>query len=292
MASPRHAGVEAGGTKFRCAVASDGKLLAECTVATGDPEDTLREVAAFFDACRVTHGGVDAVGVASFGPLQLDPASPRYGEIIGSPKHAWNGVNLVRHCRMILDAPVVLDTDVNAAAAFELENCPAARRLAYVTVGTGVGVGLSTRGAESSAAVHLEGGHVPIARHPALGTAAGTCPFHGACVEGVASGTAINTLWGKPLDRLPDAHCAFDVVADAIGQLCASIHYLIAPDRIVLGGGVLSDERMLPRIRAGFAVRIAGYHGPRDPLFEFLRAPSAPDPGLHGALLIARRAVR
>lgn len=283
------AGIEAGGTRIRCAVAEDGRIVARRELATRNPDATLTEIAEFFDAAQAAHGAVVAAGIATFGPVVLDPRSRRYGEIHGSPKTAWNGVNLRDEIARMLDAPAFIDTDVNAAALAELMVDPMADSLAYVTVGTGVGVGVAGRTVTGGGRQHGEGGHLLVQRHALLRGLRGTCRFHDDCVEGIASGPAIEGLWGAPLNVLPDDHIALDVVADALAQLCLAIHYVSMHDRIVLGGGVIGDTRLLPRVRREFTNRLAGYHLPAVPIEMFIRPTSWPDAGLRGALSLAER---
>lgn len=284
-----HAGIEAGGTRIRCAVARGGRIVADGQFATRNPDVTLCEIEGFFRAARNVHGAVSAAGLATFGPVVLDPHSEHFGEIQGSPKTSWNGVDLRGEISRIVDAPVALDTDVNAAALAELMADPGIASLAYVTVGTGVGVGSASRTDPAQRRSHGEGGHLLVQRHALLRARRGLCMFHGDCVEGIASGRAIEGLWGAPLNVLPDEHIALDVVADALAQLCLAIHYLSTPDRIVLGGGVMGDPRLLPRIRRDLAQRLAGYHGPAVPTDLFIRTASFTDAGLRGALLLAGR---
>ena len=293
-----YGGIEAGGTKFVCGVGDeDGNSLETCTIATGAPSETLDAVRAFFTQAEVRHGRCGAFGVASFGPLDLDPLSPGHGSITRTPKPGWTGVNLLRWTRETFDRPAAIDTDVNAAAIAEngVPDARALRSLAYVTCGTGIGVGLVVEGRPVHGMSHPEAGHILPRRHPAHEGFAGCCPYHGDCYEGLASGPAIIAAWGQSLSHLPDDHPAWEVEAAYLGQLCATLVLTVAPQRIVLGGGVMKQQRLFPMIRERVARDLAGYIAPLDdPLaLDRLIVPPAcvEPPGLVGAYGLARRAL-
>jgi fructokinase len=203
---PLFGGVEAGGTKILCAV-GDGETGARETVriATRDVDSTTREMLAYFEGARSRHGAVSAIGLASFGPLDLDPTSPTFGRITATPKPGWNGADLRGALAGRLAVPVAIDTDVNAAALAEarLGAARGCASVAYVTVGTGIGFGLLSDGRTVRGRGHPEAGHLIPRRHPAHDGFAGCCPFHGDCLEGLASGTAIMAAWGASLADLP-----------------------------------------------------------------------------------------
>ena len=184
------AGIESGGTKFVLAVANEADaIVARQTIATRDPETTLAEAAAWFAA----RGRLRALGIASFGPLSLDPADPQYGRVLATPKPGWAGFDLVGFLRSRFDVPIALDTDVNGAAVGE-HRYGAGKgggSLAYITVGTGIGGGLVLDGKPVHGAAHPEFGHLFVPRHARDQEFPGTCPHHGACLEGLASGPAI-----------------------------------------------------------------------------------------------------
>jgi fructokinase len=212
-----------------------------------------------------------------------------WGHIQDTPKRAWAGFDLAGAVADAAGAPVVLETDVGAAALAEAAIAGGEALVAYATVGTGIGVGLAQGGRVLRGKRHGEGGHVPILPHAAMGKS--VCPFHADCLEGLASGPAIQSHWGAPLDRLPEDHAGRAAIADALAQLCVGLLYAVSPDRIVLGGGVMTGGALLPAIRAAAQARMGGYHVPPGGLDAVITGPrSAIAPGLAGALLLAERA--
>lgn len=292
---PRYAAIEAGGTKVLCGLGdASGGSIESLRINTEGPDETLAAVLAFFNDAMERHGPVSALGVASFGPLDLDPTSARYGSITTSPKLDWRGVDLLGHLQRALDVPAAIDTDVNAAAMAEARVGAGGQRrtVAYVTVGTGIGAGIALDGEIRHAGGHTEAGHLILRRHPDHGNFPGVCPYHGDCLEGLASGPAIQAAWGVPLDKLPADHPAWCVQADYLGQLCVTLVLTHAPDRIVLGGGVMSQLGLFPKVRARTRHWLAGYIEPFDA--DLLIVPPACDEasGLVGAYLLAADAER
>lgn len=283
--------VEGGGTKFVCAVGRGiDATVAEATVPVSTPVETLAQVFEFFAQAPA----VAAFGIASFGPLELDPASPGFGRLLRTPKAGWSGADLVGPFVARFGRPVALDTDVNGAALAELAATNGAvRSLAYVTVGTGVGGGLVVDGASVRGLLHPEMGHVAVRRARDDDDFAGVCPFHGDCVEGLASGPAVVRRWGAPLSKLPDGHVAFERLGDYLGQLAATIALVTSAERITFGGGVLSDGRLLPFVRRAAHARLGDYLRPErlGRLEDYVVAPTyGSRAGLAGAFLLAARA--
>lgn len=285
--------IEAGGTKFVCAVGSAARGPVEmATIPTRSPDETFADVAAFFRSVA-HHGRPGAIGVGSFGPLELDPASSDYGRILRTPKPGWEGVDLIGRTRAIAGVAVALDTDVNAAALAEAAAAgDAISSLAYVTVGTGIGVGLVVDGRPVHGLGHPEAGHMLPRRHPSHDGFAGTCPFHGDCLEGLASGTAIRAAWG-PASSFPAEHPFWEAEAWYLAQLCASLFLTASPARIVLGGGVMNQQRLFAPVRrrtvdilGGYLQRISG-----ETIDALIVPPGCAVPsGLMGALLLGERA--
>ncbi len=290
-----HGAIEAGGTKFVCAVGSAATgSLRTATIPTRDPDATFAEVATFFREAA-DFGSVAGIGVASFGPVGVDPASPDYGKILATPKPGWEGTDLLTRIRAFLDVPMAIDTDVNAAALAEVRAAgPDMRQLAYVTVGTGIGVGLVSEGRPVHGIGHPEAGHILVRRHPAHEGFAGTCPFHGDCLEGLAAGPAVSSAWGAPASELAADHPFWEVEADYLAQLCMTLFLTMAPQRIVLGGGVMKQERLIPLIRARTADLLGGYvQAARDEaaMERLIVPPACTEPsGLVGAILLAEQA--
>jgi fructokinase len=288
--------IEGGGTKFVCAVgASPLALIERVEVPTTDPVSTLRACVAFFRAAHARHGALHAVGIGCFGPLQLQREASGYGCLLGTPKAGWSGFNVLEPIREALQVPVALDTDVGAASRGELE-FGAGRgfgSLAYVTVGTGIG-GAVAPAAPGAHLMHAEMGHLVVRRDARDAGFAGTCPFHGDCLEGLASGPAVLARWGCNLHSLPAAHPGRDIIAGYLAQLAAAIALLHAPQVLVFGGGVMSDGSLLPRVRAATHGLLAGYLSPlretRD-LETYIRPPVlGRDAAIAGALLMASHA--
>jgi fructokinase len=254
--------VEAGGTKFVCAVGDEGgNLLAEARFPTADPASTLSRVREFFVEHSRALGALNAIGVASFGPVVLDRASPSFGCIANTPKAGWSGTDMVGALSRQFSCPVGFDTDVNAAALAEYR-WGAGRRidnLVYLTVGTGIGGGVLVNGAPLHGLSHPEIGHIRPRRHPGDLSFSGVCPFHGDCVEGLASGPAIVARTGGELQNLHPAHAQWDIEADYLGQLCAQLVLTLSPRRIIMGGGVMSQQRLLTPIRQRLQQWLGGY---------------------------------
>jgi fructokinase len=295
MSEPILGGVEAGGTKFVCAVArGTGEILAETRIPTTAPEETLGRVVAFFSGAARDHGSIEAFGIASFGPVEIDPASPRWGRLLHTPKPGWADIDLVGPLREGFGARVSLDTDVNGAALAEsLFGAGAGgRSLVYFTVGTGIGGGAIVDGATLRGVSHPEMGHIPVPRHPDDSQFAGVCPFHRDCLEGLASGPAMRARWGTPAESLPSDHAAWEIEGFYLANLCAIASMFLAPQRIVLGGGVMKSPPLLPSVRRWTRSILAGYLPSLDrPLDEYIVAPSLGDrAGIRGALALADRA--
>ena len=250
-AAPTVAGVELGGTKCVCTLAAGpSSVVAQQTVPTRTPDETLDEVGRILAGWQ---GRFAALGIASFGPVDLDRASPRWGWITSTPKPGWQDIDVARRLGQPFGLEAAFDTDVNGAALAEMR-WGAGRGLgdfAYVTVGTGVGVGLIVNGRPTRGFQHCELGHVRVPRLDG-DEWAGTCPYHGACVEGLASGPAIARRLGvADPASLPAGHPVWDGVVHALAQLCHVIVCAGAPRRIAMGGGVLSGRpELLPRIEA------------------------------------------
>ncbi len=289
--------MEAGGTKFVCAASKRGELLAQTRIPTRGPDATLAAALQFFATVMAEHGELSALGIAAFGPLDLRNTSPTFGRLLGTPKHGWAGTDLVAPFARRFGCPVAIDTDVNAAALAETLHGAArgCRTAVYVTVGTGIGGGAVVDGRTLRGSPHPEMGHIRIARHERDTTFAGVCPFHGDCLEGVASGPAIVARYGAPLDALPSDHEAITIVGHYLGQLTANVLLMISPERVILGGGVMSSEPLLRETRAATARLLNGYGGygaSAASLEQTIVAPGLGErSGIVGALVLAERAL-
>ncbi|MEE4317883.1 MAG: ROK family protein [Erythrobacter sp.] len=250
--------IEAGGTKFVLAVGpSPDRLTAQTRIPTRDPATTLAEAADWFAA----QGALKALGIGSFGPLELDPASPRRGFITNTPKPGWADCDIAGFFRARLGVPVSIDTDVNAAALAEYAaaRTQGCRSLAYLTIGTGIGGGLVLDGQPVHGIAHPEMGHIFPRRHSEDCDFPGLCPHHGDCLEGLASGPAIKARWGASLSELADNHPGHAIIADYIAQACHTLFATLAVERVIIGGGVAKTPGLLARIAARTEALAAGY---------------------------------
>ncbi len=253
-------GVEGGGTKFVCVLGTGPDHVVEETVfPTTTPGETLRRVVDFFLSSRE---GVElqAIGVASFGPIDLDPNSPSYGSITTTPKAGWQHTDVVGRLRRALGVPIGWDTDVNGAALGERRwgAGAGADPLVYLTVGTGIGGGAIVTGRPLHGLLHPEMGHLLV---PAFDgdTFPGVCPFNGRCLEGVASGTALHERAGRPAQTLATDDPVWDLEAQYLAYGLLSITEIIAPRRIVVGGGVAGVPGLLDRVRRHLVRLNGGY---------------------------------
>ncbi len=247
------AGVELGGTKCVCLLGTgpDDVRAMERLPTGADNEHAMRQIEAQFDRWRQQYGPVRALGIASFGPVDLRPLSRTFGFITSTTKAGWRNTDVAQRLGRRLGVPVGFDTDVNGAALAEGRWGAAAglSDYAYATVGTGIGVGSIVRGRSVFGMNHTELGHIRVVRKPG-DTFAGVCPFHGDCVEGLASGPAIEARTGKPPAALPADDPAWEFVAHTLAQLLHTIVLTTAPQRIFLGGGVMAGQaHLFERVR-------------------------------------------
>lgn len=256
-----YGGIEGGGTKFVCVVASGPEdVRAETRFPTTTPAETIGRALAFFQEAAA-HEPLAAVGIATFGPVDLNPASPTYGYITSTPKPHWAQTDITGPVQAALGVPVGFDTDVNGAALGE-HHWGAARGLdtfLYFTIGTGIGAGVVVNGAPVHGLVHPETGHILLRRDPQRDPFPGKCPFHGDCFEGLAAGPAMGARWGAPAETLPPDHPAWELEAEYIAQaLCVQILSL-SPQRIILGGGVMQQPALFPMIHRRVPELLNGY---------------------------------
>jgi len=288
--------IEGGGTKFVCAVGASPQEMHESVVLpTSDPQSTLAACVEFFAAAERKFGALDALGFACFGPLDLRTDGPTFGHMLATPKAGWSGVDLLGPLRSRFSVPIAIDTDVAAAALAEWR-LGAGRgfgSVAYVTVGTGIGADIAPRDRNVRRLMHSEMGHIAVRRDP-RDTFAGVCPFHGDCLEGLASGPAIYKRWGCELAELPPEHVAWQVIGSYLGQLAATIALVLSVEGIVFGGGVMASGLLLPHIRTAAAATLRGYLQPlahEGALDGYITAPLlGTRAGIVGALLLAELA--
>jgi len=294
MSDVRFAGVELGGTKCVCVRGTgDGEIHAAVRVPTRDPETTMAEIEAVLDGWRAEKGGFAGLGIASFGPLDLDRTSPGYGRVVATSKPGWSGADVAGRLERRYGVPTGFQTDVAGAAVAE-GRWGAARDLddfAYVTVGTGIGVGLVVGGRPLIGLTHPEAGHIRVKRL-AGDPWPGSCPYHGDCVEGLASGSAIAARTGRPGAEIGPDDPVWAPVAHALGELAHTLVLTVAPRRIIIGGSVmLGQPHLYPRVRAALKASLAGF-GRSDELLADLDGYVVPpmlgnDAGPKGALALA-----
>ena len=249
--------LEAGGTKMVCAIGDEnGNVFERASYPTRMPRETVADIVSFFKDKEI-----EALGISSFGPLNLDPNSPDYGSITTTPKPGWANCPLRRMLFDALKVPIGIDTDVNGAALAEarLGAGKGLDSLVYYTIGTGIGGGAVVEGRLLHGLVHPEMGHMllrPTKDDPAPH---GFCPYHDGCLEGMANGPAIEKRWGKPAYELPPEHPAWDLEAEYLAQMCANTALMLSPKKIVLGGGVMHQTHLFPKVRRLTLEKLNGY---------------------------------
>jgi len=254
--------IESGGTKFVCIVGTDpNNLLKEERFPTTTPQETIDRVIGFFQP-YADRGALAAVGIASFGPLDLNIASPTYGYITTTPKAGWSQINLHGDIQRRLQVPVAFDTDVNAAAFGEQYWIPEHKLLdpfLYITVGTGIGVGVIVNKFPLHGLMHAEGGHFALPHDWQRDPFQGVCPYHGDCLEGLASGLSMTKRWGQSPEHLPDSHPGWELESDYIALALVNMIYAYSPQRIILGGGVSQHPGLVQAVRCKVKQFMNGY---------------------------------
>ncbi|MGI9240624.1 MAG: ROK family protein [Verrucomicrobiales bacterium] len=253
--------VEAGGTKIVCAVGSGPSDLEEIRFPTEDPATTIGRICEFFQSA----GDIEAVGIGSFGPAGVNPENPEtYGRILNTPKPGWAQSDLIRPLRESLGVPISFDTDVNAAALGEGKWGAAIglHTFIYLTVGTGIGGGAIIGSHILHGSLHPEIGHLRIPHDLDRDPFAGCCPFHGDCLEGLASGPAIGDRWGRDPHELPPEHEAWPLQAHYLGLALTNLSLTLSPQMIILGGGVMEQDQLFPLVRDELERLLNGYLNP------------------------------
>ena len=291
---PYFAGIELGGTKSIAVLAHDREIVARTVVPTTTPRETQQALSAQLEAWA-REPGFAALGIASFGPLQLAAGSPGFGTMLPTPKQGWGGAPVADMLAGNLGCPWLIDTDVNAAALAEyLWGAGFGRSsVCYITIGTGVGGGLVIDGKPVHGAMHPEIGHLKLRRADG-DTFTGVCPFHGDCIEGLVSGPALAVRLGADPATVADDDPRWSMVASDLAELACAMLLTTSAQRVLIGGGVgMARERLLPQVRALAIERLGGYL----PFFDeasaadVIRLPSlGNDAGPLGAIALARRA--
>ncbi len=277
----RIAGVELGGTKVIAVLWQDGAVVDELRVPTRDPDTTFADLLP--DLRRWWHDApFDALGIASFGPVTVDPSAEDYGCIRTTPKSGWNGVSVLPRLQTQFACPMAIDTDVNAAALAEYRwgHGQGADSLVYLTIGTGVGGGVLVGGQPVHGRLHPELGHLLLRRVPG-DTFGGNCPFHRDCVEGLLAGPALHARFGVPASTVPASDPRWHVVARDLAQFLAVLIHSVAPNRILIGGGVgMGAPWLIERAPALVLELLGGYYPEIDlgTLAQMIRPPRLGDP--------------
>ena len=249
--------LEAGGTKMVCAIGDEnGNILERVSIPTGTPENTMPPMIEFFKG-----KGISALGIGCFGPVDLDKKSPTYGYITSTPKLAWPNYPIVAEFEKALGIPVGFDTDVNAAALGEATwGCTKdVDNSIYITIGTGVGVGVIANGKPYHGMIHPEGGHILLSRHPQDPMVGSGCPFHENCMEGLAAGPSLEKRWGVKGAELAGRPEVWELEAWYIAQAITNYIMILSPQRIICGGGVMHQDCLLPMIRKNVTEMVNGY---------------------------------
>jgi fructokinase len=287
-----YGGIEAGGTKWVCAVGNGpGDVRETTTFPTTEPDDTIARAVEFF----AENGSLEAIGVGSFGPIDNRRTSRNFGFITTTPKPGWAQTDIAGRLEDSLDVPVAFDTDVNAAALGEHRWGAAVglHSFCYLTVGTGIGGGIVVNGRLVHGLLHPELGHMQIPHDPVEDPFPGCCPYHGDCFEGLASGEAMRLRWGKGAHELDD-DAAWQLEAHYLALGLMNVICAVSPERIILGGGVMKEATLLARIQERLHELLAGYFDApelKDRIGDFVVRPGLGDrAGVLGAIALAQAA--
>lgn len=281
----RIGGIEAGGTKMVCAIGDEkGELFERVTIPTRQPEETFEEMIRYFSDKQI-----EALGIGCFGPVDLNRSSATYGFITSTPKPGWKNTDVVGKFQKAFSVPVGFDTDVNGAILGEvmLGAAKGCENAIYITVGTGIGVGVYVNGGLLHGLVHPEGGHILLAKHP-KDTYSGKCPYHGCCFEGLASGPAIEERWGKKAEMLADEMNVWELESYYIAQAITNYILTYSPQKIILWGGVMHQNQLFEQIRAKVPELLSGYiqhPAVTEKIADYIVPPALGDnPGILGAI--------
>ena len=290
-------GIEAGGTKFFTTLGDiDGNVIERYRTDTTTPDQTMIKVLDIIKGFQAKYD-IQALGLGCFGPIDVDVNSPTYGYITNTPKVAWQNFNILNSIKSVFSGPINFNTDVNAAALCEqrwgaavgLEN------LLYLTIGTGIGGGAICNNYILQGATHTEFGHISIAQNPD-DSFEGSCPFHGNCLEGLASGTAVNKRWGvSSASKLADDHIAWQFEAEYLSKAITSFIFTLSPQKVILGGGVMHKTVLFDLIRENIKTSVNGYfdYSALQDMDNFIVPASFGDnTGVKGSLALALEALK
>lgn len=248
--------LEAGGTKMVCAIGDEtGKIYEQISIPTRSPEETIPDIIHYFK-----NKEIGALGIGAFGPVDVNKKSDTYGYILDTPKIPWRNFDIVGSIQKELNIPIGLDTDVNGSCLGEVTfGCgKGLDSVLYITIGTGIGAGISVNGKLLHGMLHPEAGHIMLQKHP-QDTYQGKCPYHGACFEGLAAGPAIEERWGKKAIELKDKDEVWELEAHYIAEALMSYILILSPQKIILGGGVSHQEQIFSLVRKKVQELLNGY---------------------------------
>jgi fructokinase len=282
--------LEAGGTKMICAIGDEnGNILHKTSFPTEDTAVTMPKIINYFK-----DKSIEALGIGCFGPIDVNPKSSTYGFITTTPKIAWRNYDIVGDFKKTLNVPIGFDTDVNGSVLGEVTfGC--AKDLdcvVYITIGTGVGVGVFLNGQLLHGMLHPEAGHM-LMRVREDDIYSGKCPYHGSCLEGLAAGPAIEERWGSKAIELKDNHNVWELEAYYIGQAITNFIYIYSPQKIILGGGVMHQMQLFPLIRDKVKQLNSNYINTKELLnLDTYIVPSSlnDDQGIMGAIELGKKA--
>lgn len=256
---PYYGVIEAGGTKFNCAIVTrEREIVAQQRIPTLMPKDTIEACIAFFENQIQAGYDIKQIGIASFGPIVLDPQSNEWGYFSKTPKPGWSHTPFAPVIRDALGVEVTIDTDVNAPALAEYKwgVAKGCESVVYITVGTGLGGGVVINGKPLHGVTHPEIGHMVVVAPEGQ---TGTCPFHECCAEGLISGAALGKIWGTPAHELGDEHPAWESFAFVMGQVCRNLMLCFSPNKIIFGGGVMQKPGLLDKVVVATQEQLGGY---------------------------------
>jgi fructokinase len=290
-----YGGIEAGGTKFVCAIGTGPEdLQNEVRFETTSPKETINRTLEYFKEQNLKEK-LQAIGIGSFGPVELNMDSSNYGFITSTPKPGWSNINIYGLIKEELKIPVGFNTDVNAAALGEYEwgAGQGLNNFIYLTIGTGIGGGVIINGRLLHGLQHPEMGHICIPQDIKDDPYEGNCPFHKNCFEGLASGPAMKNRWGKSPEDLNKNHKAWDLEVQYISLALTNYICTLSPERIIIGGGIMEQKKLLPLILTSVKKMLNNYihmEEITDNIEEYIVLPSlGKEAGILGALVLAKK---
>lgn len=287
--------LEAGGTKMVVAIGDEnGKIIDKMSIPTTSPEETMSQIISYFRVQEISGRYISALGIASFGPVDVIPKSKTYGHILNTPKPGWKDYDILGELQRAFNIPMAIDTDVNGSCLGEMTyGCAKGLdSVVYITIGTGIGAGISVNGKLLHGMLHPEAGHMMIAKSK-MDQGKSVCPFHESCFEGLASGPSIKARWGENPDNLVDNSVVWELESEYIAKGLVNIILTLSPQKIILGGGVMHQGQLFPLIREKVSAYINGYYNTKELIdMDSYIVPASldDDQGIMGAVRIGQLA--